>query len=56
LSPSLNRAAPLAFAPLTGGTSLAGGLLGNLGSGLFGGGVLSGGMGLPMQGGASRLY
>jgi hypothetical protein len=52
---------PLAFAPLTGGTSLAGlgagaagGLLSNLGGGAYS--LLGGGIGLPMQGGASRLY
>ena len=39
---------PLAFAPLSGGS---GGILGN-----FGAGALSGGMGLPMRGGGSRLY
>jgi hypothetical protein len=46
---------PLALAPMTGGGSLAGGLLGGLGAGL-GAGALSGGMGLPLAGGASRLY
>jgi hypothetical protein len=46
---------PLALAPMTGGTSLAGGILGGLGAGL-GRGVLSGGLGLPITGGASRLY
>jgi hypothetical protein len=46
---------PLALAPVTGGGSLAGGILGGLGAGL-GSGVLSGGMGLPLTGGGSRLY
>ena len=46
---------PLALAPMTGGGSLAGGILGGLGAGL-GAGALSGGMGLPLTGGASRLY